>query len=327
MREAVFVRRRSDSWEALETLLDAARPDPDALADAYVRLGDDLAYAKTFYPGSATAAFLNDLSAKAHAQIYRNRREERGRLVRFWTHEVPMAVWESRRALLASLVLFLGAVFVGVVSSMGDAGFVRLILGDGYVNMSQANVEAGDPLAVYKEAREIDMVLGIAFNNVRVSFLAFAGILPVSTPPLPGGSLGTGWLLASNGIMVGAFAHLFMSQGVVGEWFRVVFIHGALELSAIVIAGGAGLTMWNEVLNPGTYPRLVALRRGASRGLKIIVGLVPVFLAAAFLEGVVTRRTEMPLWASLLIIGASCAFIIGYFVVLPFLRSRDARLS
>ena len=319
MREAVFVRRRSPSWQALEALLEDPRPDPDALADAYVRLGDDLAYAKTFYAGSATAAFLNDLSALAHARIYRNRREERGRLVRFWTHEVPLAVWESRRALVASLALFLGAVFVGVVSSAGDDGFVRLILGDAYVNVSQANVEAGDPMRVYKEARELDMVLGIAFNNVRVSFLAFAGILPVA--PVPGGSLGTGWLLVSNGIMVGAFAHLFAAQGVMGEWFRVVFVHGTLELSAIVIAGGAGLTMWNAVLSPGTYPRLVALKRGASRGLKIIVGLVPVFLLAAFLEGVVTRRTEMPLWASLTVIVGSLAFVVWYFAVLPYRRA------
>ena len=321
MREAVFVRRRSPSWQALEALLDDPRPDPDALADAYVRLGDDLAYAKTFYAGSATAAFLNDLSALAHARIYRNRREERGRLVRFWTHEVPLAVWESRRALVASLVLFVGAVFVGVVSSAGDAGFVRLILGDAYVNMSQANVEAGDPMRVYKEAREIDMVLGIAFNNVRVSFLAFAGILPVA--PVPGGSLGTGWLLVSNGVMVGAFAHLFAAQGVTAEWFRVVFIHGTLELSAIVVAGGAGLTMWNAVLVPGTYPRLVALRRGASRGLKVIVGLVPVFLLAAFLEGVVTRRTEMPLAASLFVILGSLAFVVWYFVALPYRRAHE----
>ena len=319
MREAVFVRRRSPSWQALEALLEDPRPDPDALADAYVRLGDDLAYAKTFYAGSATAAFLNDLSALAHARVYRNRREERGRLVRFWTHEVPLAVWEGRRALVASLALFLGAVFVGVVSSAGDPGFARLILGDAYVNMSQANVEAGDPMRVYKEAREIDMVLGIAFNNVRVSFLAFAGVLPVAK--VPGASLGTGWVLVSNGIMVGAFAHLFAAQGVMGEWVRVVFVHGTLELAAIVVAGGAGLTMWNAVLVPGTYPRLAALRRGASRGLKMVVGLVPVFLVAALLEGVVTRRTEMPLAASLLVILGSLAFVVWYFVVLPYRRA------
>ena len=320
LREAVFVRRRAPTWRALEALLDADGPDPDALADAYVRLGDDLAYAKTFFPGSAAAAYLNDLSAQAHARIYRNRREERGRLARFWTHEVPLAVWHARGALLASLLLFLGAVGVGVVSSRGDATFVRLILGDGYVNMSQANVEAGDPFAVYKDAREIDMVLGIAFNNVRVSFLAFAGFFP--GVPVPGASVGTGWVLISNGIMVGAFAHLFAAEGLIGEWLRVVMIHGTLELAAIVIAGGAGLTMWNAVFLPGTYPRLVALQRGARRGLTIVVGLVPVFLIAAFLEGVVTRRTEMPLWASLVVILGSLAALVGYFVVLPALRGR-----
>ncbi|PAP77964.1 stage II sporulation protein M [Rubrivirga marina] len=321
MREAVFVRRRAPTWRALEGLLDAdGAVDPDALADAYVRLGDDLAYAKTFYPGSATAAYLNDLSAQAHAQVYRNRREERGRLVRFWTHEVPEAVYEARGALLASLLLFLGAIGVGAVSSVGDATFVRLILGDGYVNMSQANIEAGDPFAVYKEARQLDMTLGIAFNNIRVSFLAFTGFFPGA--PVPGASVGTGWVLVQNGIMVGTFAHLFAAEGLLAKWFRVVMIHGTLELAAIVVAGGAGLTMWNAVLLPGTYPRLAALRRGAVRGLKIVVGLVPVFAFAALLEGVVTRRTEMPLWASLIVILGSLAFLVGYFVVLPALRGR-----
>ncbi len=147
MREAIFVRRHAPHWEALEARLDDARPDPDALADAYVRLGDDLAFAKTFYPGSATAAYLNDLSAHAHAQIYRNRREERGRFRRFWAEEVPQAVYESRRALVASLLLFLAAVGVGAVSSMGDDTFVRLILDDGYVNMTLANIEDWGPHA------------------------------------------------------------------------------------------------------------------------------------------------------------------------------------
>ncbi len=320
LREAVFVRRRAPTWRTLEALLDADGADPEALADAYVRLGDDLAYAKTFFPGSAAAAYLNDLSAQAHARIYRNRREERGRVVRFWTHEVPLAVYHARGALLASLVLFLSAVAVGVVSSQGDAGFVRLILGDGYVNMSQANVEAGDPFAVYKDAREIDMVLGIAFNNVRVSFAAFAGFFP--GVPVPGGSVGTGWVVITNGIMVGAFAHLFASQGLAADWLRVVMIHGTLELAAIVVAGGAGLTMWNAVLLPGTYPRLVALQRAARRGLTIVVGLVPVFLVAALLEGVVTRRTDMPLAASLVVILGSLAALVGYFVVLPAVRGR-----
>ena len=315
MREAVFVRRHAPEWRALEGRLDDGRLDPDALATAYVRLGDDLAYAKTFYPGSATAAYLNDLSARAHVRVYRNRREERGRLRRFWAEEVPLAVYEGRRALLAALVLFVTAFGVGVVSSAGDDGFVRLILGDGYVNMTRANIADGDPMRVYKEMHEIDMVSYIALNNIRVSFLAFVGVFPEALAPA--GSLGTGWILAQNGIMVGAFAHLFAAEGLTGEWLRVVMIHGTLELAAIVIAGGAGFVMWNGLLFPGTYPRLVSFRRSARRGLKIVIGLVPVFATAALLEGVVTRRTEMPLALSLAVIGGSLAFLLWYFVVLP----------
>ena len=323
MREAVFVRRHAPDWEVLEALLaDGARPDPDALADAYVRLGDDLAYAKTFYAGSATAAYLNDLSALAHSRVYRNRREERGRFRRFWTHEIPLAAYESRRALLASLLLFLAAVGVGALSARGDDGFVRLILGDAYVNMTLDNIEAGDPMRVYKEMQEVEMFSMIAFNNVVVSFMAFIGALPQLGLPLA--SVGTGWVLISNGIMFGAFMHLFAAEGLLGEAFRVVFIHGMLELSAIVIAGGAGLAMWNAFLFPGTYPRLTSFRRGAMRGLKLIVGLVPVFAAAALLESFVTRRTEMPLWASLVVILGSLAFVVYYYVVLPAHRARTA---
>jgi uncharacterized membrane protein SpoIIM required for sporulation len=316
VREAVFVRRHAPDWEAWEARLrDGAAPDPDDLADAYVRLGDDLAYAKTFYPGSATAAYLNDLSAQAHARIYRNRREERGRLARFWAEEIPHAVWEARRSLLASLLLFVGALAVGVASSAGDEGFVRLVMGDAYVNMTMENIERGDPLAVYKTMREADMVTYIAVNNVLVSFIAFVGVL--QGVGVPAAQIGVGWTLVSNGIPIGAFAHLFASQGLAGDFFRVVFIHGALELSAIVIAGGAGFAMWNGLVFPGTYPRLVSFRRAAVRGLKIIVGLVPVFAVAALLEGVVTRRTEMPLAASLAVILGSFAFVVWYFVALP----------
>lgn len=302
----------------MEVRLDTkAATDPDVLAADYVRLTDDLAYAQTYYPGSATAAYLNDLSTEVHRRIYRNRREERGRLVRFWTEEVPLSAYRSRTALALAAAVFLGAVALGVFSSIVDSGFVRLILGDGYVNVTQANIESGDPLAIYKDMSQGDMTAYIAFNNVRVSFFTFIGILIVGRTVLPAFAFGTAQLLFSNGVMVGAFAHLFAAEGLLGEWARVVFIHGALELSAIVIAGGAGFAMGGALLFPGTYPRLVSFRRGAIRGLKLIIGLVPVFLAAAALEGFVTRYTEMPLALSLFIILGSFAFVLWYFAWWP----------
>ena len=196
-----------------------------------------------------------------------------------------------------------------MLSTLNDAGFARLILGDTYVNMTLENIEQGNPMAVYKQAGEVDMFIAITFNNVRVAFIAFAmGLLA---------SFGTAYVLFSNGVMLGAFHTLFLQQDYLLSSLLVVYIHGTLEISAIVIAGGAGLVMGNSLLFPGTYARGQAFMRAARRGVKVVIGLVPVFITAGFLESFVTRYTEMPLLLSLLIIGGSLGFVLWYFVVYP----------
>lgn len=310
MREVAFLRQNADKWKQFEALLHEDQPaDPDRLADLFVEVTDDLSYARTFYPGSKTERYLNDLASEVHRALYRNRKEERSRLVTFWTQEVPRAAYAARRELALSLAVFLVAVGIGAVSAGGDNDFARLILGDAYVNMTLQNIEGGDPMAVYKEARSLDMFFGIALNNVMVSFYAFAmGLLF---------SVGTAYVLLANGVMLGAFHHLFYDQGLLGPSLLVVYIHGALEIPAIIIAGGAGLAMGNGILFPSTHTRMASFRRGAKRGLKLVIGLVPLFIAAAFLEGFVTRRTEMPAWLSLAIIGASFGFACWYFGIYP----------
>ena len=204
--------------------------------------------------------------------------------------------------------------FIGALSSANDDTFVHLILGDYYVSMTEKNIDNGDPMAVYKDANQTSMFLGITINNVRVSFLAFAlGIFC---------SLGTAYVLFSNGVMVGAFQYFFYQKGLFLTSFLTIWIHGALEISAIVIAGCAGFVMGNSILFPGTYSRMDSLRMGAKQGLKIIIGLVPIFITAGFLEGYVTRHTEMPTFLKCIIIFGSFAFIIGYFVVYPIYLNR-----
>jgi len=97
----------------------------------------------------------------------------------------------------------------------------------------------------------------------------------------------------------------------------VIWIHGTLEISAFIVAGAAGLVLGNSILFPGTHKRLHSLRRGAKDGLKMMVGLVPVFIAAALLESFVTRYSSMPLWLSLFILLGSLTFLIWYFVLYP----------
>ena len=195
MKEVTFIRRNIDKWrQAEKTIETASAQSPDRLADVYVDITSDLAFAQTHYPRSRITLYLNNLASALHNTLYRNKREKWSRILTFWHTEVPLAVYGARRELLCSFLVFAASVLIGVVSQLGDPEFVRLILGDEYVEMTLRNIAEGDPMAVYKGGDEGSMFLGITINNVRVSFLCFAAGLFTS--------VGTGWLLLTNGVMV-----------------------------------------------------------------------------------------------------------------------------
>jgi uncharacterized membrane protein SpoIIM required for sporulation len=118
---------------------------------------------------------------------------------------------------------------------------------------------------------------------------------------------------------------MFMKYGVLAESARSIWIHGTLEISAIVIAGGAGIVVGNSILFPGTYSRGESFTRGAKRGVKILIGLVPQILLAALLESYITRYTKMDQWINWLIIGVSFVFVVWYFVIYPLQLERKAK--
>ncbi|HYH55930.1 MAG TPA: stage II sporulation protein M, partial [Anseongella sp.] len=158
MREAVFVQQNSGKWKKFEEISGAGA---DELAANFIELTDDLSYARTFYPGSQTVSYLNGIAARYHLLIYRNKRESASRFRRFWTRELPLEMAASRRCLLYSFLIFFTAVSTGVFSAAHDDAFVRLILGDSYVNMTLENIEKGDPMAVYKSMGQAEMFLAI----------------------------------------------------------------------------------------------------------------------------------------------------------------------
>lgn len=317
MQEVVFLKQNAEKWQQLETLLDRERRvDPDRLAALFIEITDDLSFSRTFFPASKTTAYLNGLAGRVHQAIYRNRKEDRSRFLRFWSHELPALFYQSHRQLLYSFIFFAAAVLIGCLSTAHDDLYVRLILGDRYVNMTEANIAKGDPMAVYKSMHQVDMFLGITYNNIRVSFIAFAlGLLL---------SAGTVYILFTNGVMLGTFQYFFYQKGLLLPSMLTIWIHGTLEISAIIIAGCAGLVMGNSILFPGTYTRTQSLMRGARQGMKIVIGLVPIFITAGFLEAFVTRHTGMPALLSLAIILASLAFIIWYFIIYPIRLNRKA---
>lgn len=313
MKEAVFIKRNSPRWKSYE---DNPSADPDELTARFITLTDDLSYARTFYPGSTVLNYLNGLTSQVHGKLYSNRREDTGRIKTFWVYELPYVFYKARFHLLYAFLFFIAAFCIGSLSAANDDTFVRLILGDEYVNQTLENIRSGDPLAIYKSQSSADMFLGITVNNIRVSFMAFTlGVFY---------SVGTLWVMLQNGIMLGAFQYFFYAKGLLAASVLKIWIHGTLEISAIVIAGGAGLVIGNSLLFPGTYSRLESFKRGAKQGLKMVIGLVPVFVTAGFLESFVTRLT-LPLWGSVGIITSSAAFVVWYFVIYPYRLFRSAK--
>jgi uncharacterized membrane protein SpoIIM required for sporulation len=311
LREALFIKKNKERWDSISQYPSS---DTDEIATEFTQLVDDLGYAKTFYPHSNIARFLNAEASKRYLAIYKNRKEERNKLLMFFKYDVPLTAARHQKVLLGSVLFFLLFFFVGFFSCMKDEHFVREMLGDSYVNMTERNIAEGNPFGVYQSGNGISCMDGHHGKQYHVSFLFF----------LEG--LGFVFFLAYNliteAVTIGAFDYMFYARGLGGDFILVVMIHGTLEISALAISAAAGVILGKSWIFPGTMTRLEAFKQGAKDGVKIIVALIPVFAMAAFFEGNVTRHPKMPLWMSIPILVGSAAFVIGYFFIWPIILKR-----
>jgi uncharacterized membrane protein SpoIIM required for sporulation len=320
MREAAFVKQNKAKWMAFEKALDAnSNMNADRLAGLYIQLTNDLSFAQTYYQDSKTLLYLNSLASQAHQKIYLNKKEKGNKIFRFFKTEFPLFFADYQKTFLYAFAIFMVAVGIGTISSLNDDSFVRLILGDSYVNMTLENIRDGNPTGVYQQDGAFGMFLAITINNVRVGMICFAaGLLT---------SIGTSYILFTNGVMVGAFFSMFAIENVQLESWSVIMLHGTIELSVIVICGAAGMVMGNAILFPGTYSRRVSFVKGAKAGLKIVMSTVPLFIIAGFIEGFVTRYAFMPAIIKYAILLISAAIIIGYYVIYPqYLKNKYEQL-
>jgi len=316
VREGLFIKKNIEKWKQYQY---ETNSDPDEMAKEFTELVNDLGYSKTFYPHSKVTQYLNGLASRIYLGIYRNKKEETSRFWKFWKTELPLTVRRHHKELLYAFLIFTSFAIMAAVSAAHDDSFVRGVLGDSYVEMTDENISRGDPFGVYKDKERLNMFVAIAVNNIKVSFITFvAGFLL---------SIGTVWLLFKNGVMLGAFQYMFFAKGLGLQSVLVIWIHGTLEISAIIIAGGAGLIVGNGILFPGTLSRIQSLRKATKEGLKLMIGLIPVFIMAAFLEGFITRYSTMPRLVSASILLASISFIIWYFVIYPIKVNKQLAVS
>ncbi len=294
MRERTFVTRRQDGWERLEVLLARAdgggvrRLDPDELEDLallYRSATTDLATAQSRDYSGELRAYLNRLTARAHAYVYANvARPGWSRLVEFFGTTFPREVRRSKDVILGCTAVFCGAaIFAYWLVAVRPLNAYALVDPSLIPVISKS---LHDSNFAFDRSDAPLMSSLIITNNIKVSMLAFAG----------GMTLGivTVWSIIENGLMVGALGALYTLKGFGADFWATIAPHGVIELTAIQIAGGAGFLLAKAAIAPGRMRRIDALKGNARRAGTLMIGVAGLLVVAGTIEGFVTpERTSI----------------------------------
>ncbi|MEO8718294.1 MAG: stage II sporulation protein M [Burkholderiales bacterium] len=313
MKQAPFEAAHGDEWQAFAAFLDApagaAAPFPAAeMPQRYRRLCHHLALANDRQYGPELVDRLNLLALRGHHALYANRRRQSLRLVDFLLVTFPSLVRAEWRVVAVAALLFFGLIAALFTALQVFPEFVHYLLHPSQIAGFHDMYDPANPRLGMREADSSLAMFGFyIWNNVRIGFQTFAGGL------LAG--LGTVWYLAGNGVTIGAIAGYLTQVGFGETFWSFVSGHSALELTAIVISGGAGLRLGMAVIAPGNRSRKAALVAAARPAVRLMYGAALLFALAAFVEAFWSPLTTVPYAVK---IGAGLAgwgVLLGYFAL------------
>ena len=277
-----FIESRRPRWEKLETTIQAlergrlSASELVGLTRLYREATADLARLQTFQNQEGLedelVTYLNHLVARAYSQIYRSSPPRMASLWRFLRTGFPAAFRKTLPWTLLALSVFALGLTYGFITAISDSSFVALIVPSKLIQQ----VEGGEVWFDSILAAKPQTSSWIMTNNISVSFLAFAMGMTFG--------LGTLYLMAFNGLMVGTLAGLCYTNGLSLPFWSFVLPHGVIELTAIFIAGGAGFLLGGALLFPGDLPRKDALLQRGRQAGRLILGCVPLLVIAGIVE-------------------------------------------
>jgi uncharacterized membrane protein SpoIIM required for sporulation len=301
-----FVLSHRHIWERLSELVDKAQRERlSSLSDAelhelgtlYRRASADLARAKTRYAttnaGKELVRSLNDLVLRAHAQVYSAPPPQPLHAWQFALFGFPAAFRRHWGAILLAATLMFVPALLSYGAVLYDDGNAPLFVPDSAVQEVQKRAEK--KIIVGWGARtEFEGLLSspatssfIMTNNIRVTIMAVA--LGITA------GIGTALVLISNGLMVGGLAGVATNVHADLLFWAVILPHGVLELTAICIAGGAGLLLARALFAPGDLPRRDALKLAGVEAAQLLMGVAGMLVIAGLIEGFITPLTLPPL--------------------------------
>jgi uncharacterized membrane protein SpoIIM required for sporulation len=299
-----WMARREVSWRQLEALLTQSEKkglkslsgsQVRQMASLYRSVSADLARAKGQGAGPAVVKDLQGLTSRSYSQIYQgSRRQEWQALGDFCRYGFPAAVQQSWAYIAIATALFIVGGLIGWWFAWRDPAFLTLVLGQEFVEEVKTSQELW---TVSIMGIEPVASSGIMINNIGVSLKALLGgvtmfipTVPMITPP---GTF-TVFLLVFNGLMIGCIGVLVAQANLAYDLGAFIFPHGALELPAIFMAGGAGLLLARGILLPGSYGRRDALRLYGLRAAQLLYGIIPMLVIAGLIEGFFSPQTWIP---------------------------------
>jgi uncharacterized membrane protein SpoIIM required for sporulation len=322
MKQAVFEERYAEAWSRFERWLDrrekARRTDPKHLEPsgmedaevprAYRRLCQHLALARDRAYSPDLVDRLNQLALRGHHVLYGARSRRRGRIAQFFLADFPRRVRAEWRLLAIACLAFFGPVVTLAVALQVFPDFVHYVLSPRAIARLEEMYDPGNPRLGMRQAdTNVMMFAFYIWNNVKIGFQCFAtGLLF---------GLGTLFYLVSNGVQIGAVAGHLTQAGSGTPFWSFVSGHSAMELTAIVVSGAAGLKLGAALIAPGNLSRRAALVASAQAAIRLVYGAAAMFLAAAFIEAFWSPLTAFPPATKYAVGAILWAFVIGYFLV------------
>lgn len=302
-----WLEKRKPYWARLEQLVERSGKGVSSLSHQelrelgllYRQTASDLAAVREDAPSRQLTVYLNQLLGRCHNLIYLGHKPEVSGIVRFYRDTYPQVFRETLPQFAIAVAIFLLGMFVAWAVTIHDPAFAYRLLGPRMMETIEQRKMWTDSIVTVKPLASS----GIMTNNLSVAFAAFAfGIT---------GGLGTIWMMLMNGLLMGVIGACTWKAGMALQLWSFVAPHGALELPAIFIAGGAGLEIARGLLFPGMLPRKVSLARAGSRASKLVLGVLPLLVVAGLLEGFFSSSAA-PYQTKFLLAGFLLAALIVY---------------
>jgi len=314
MKQSLFESRHQPQWETFaEQLQQLERGKACEVSDFpyhYRRLCQHLAVAQERGYSSYLVDRLQQLALRGHQQLYRHRSQTTANVLAFVLAGFPRLVREQWRFVLVASLLFFGSLLgIALLVYLFPDLIYSIVSPQQVAEMQSMYDPAASRLgrAAERASSEDWMMFGYyVMHNIGIAFQTFAAGLLFG--------LGSVFFLVFNGLTIGAVCGYLSEIGYGQTFWSFVIGHGAFELSAIALAGAAGLQLGWSLIAPGPLARSESLRLAARKSVQMLCGVMIFLLIAAFIEAYWSSTTTVAPWIKYLVGSALWLLVAAYLI-------------